>query len=92
MRVSSVAQDADLLERCKISAEKLFSVYSLPWLAAKRADGVFNASVFKSIYLTSDVVGNWWKLCAAVIAVAPRTPLQILRKLHLKHRFSRVSI
>lgn len=89
---SSVAQDVCLLERCIKSAQKLFSVFSLPWLVAKRADGVFNASVFQSMYWARDDIGRWWKLCAALIAIAPRTPLQILRRLHLKHRFSRVAI
>lgn len=92
LRASSVAQNAELLEQCVQSAQKLFAVYSLPWLAAKRADGVYDASVYQSVYRTHDDLGGWWKLGAFLIAVIPRAPLKMLRRLHLKNRFTRQAI
>lgn len=89
LRASLVAQDAGLLERCVQSAQKLFAVYSLPWLVAKRADGVYDALVYQSVYRANGDIGGWWKLGAAILSVAPRAPLQMLRRLHLKNRFTR---
>jgi glycosyltransferase involved in cell wall biosynthesis len=92
LHLSSVAQDPVLLENCVLSARKLFAVYSLPWLVAKRADGVYDKSVYDSIYRLDPNIGAWWKLAAALVAMLPRTPLKILRRLHLKQRFTRDAI
>lgn len=92
LRASSIAQNTGLLEQCIQSAQKLFAVYSLLWLAAKRADGVYDVSVYQSMYQMNGDIGGWWKLGAALLAMAPRAPLLVLRRLHLKHRFTRESV
>lgn len=89
LAVSRLAQQPALLAVVKRSAAYLFNVHSLLWLAAKRADGVYDLKAFNLHYRQQLDRGAAWKAAAWLLAIAPRVPLRWLRSRHLKHRFSR---
>lgn len=88
LRKSRLAGNPGLLARCERAAAHLFKVYSLAWLAAKRADGVYDSEAYRSYYAQAREQGAGWHLGARVLAAFPRTPLRMLRRMHLRKRFS----
>lgn len=88
LRKSRLAAQPDLLARCERAAAHLFRVYSLAWLAAKRADGVYDAAAYDTYYAKDRRQGAWWHLAARALARFPRMPLRLLRRMHLRGRFS----
>lgn len=92
LKKSKLSDRPLLLESCMHSASKLFSVFSLGWLAAKRADGVYDTKTLRMYYTNNIPKGKIWLFFAWLIACLPQTPLKWLRKIHLKHRFSRKSL
>ena len=92
MAASRLSTQPELLKVCERTANRLFAVTSLPWLAAKRADGVFNRASYLKYYASRHDLGAGWKMVAASIAVFPRQPLSWLRRIHLQRRFSRQAI
>jgi len=92
LRASRFREDSALLTACEAAAGRLFAVGSLPWLAAKRADGVFDGAVYSAYYGARGFRSPMWRLGARLLAVFPRTPLRWLRRVHLRHRFSREAI
>jgi GT2 family glycosyltransferase len=92
LRASRLAENPRLLAACESAAARLFAVGSLSWLAAKRADGVFDHEAFDAHYATNPFRGRAWKLGARLVAVFPRAPLRWLRRAHLRQRFSREAI
>lgn len=84
---SKLAFNQKLLGQVKISAQKLFSVNSIVWLAAKRADGVYDKKIFESYYAKRSDLSTSFKLLAFIFSIFPKTPLQILRRINLSRRF-----
>lgn len=91
LRKSRLADDPALLARCEHAATHLFKVYSLPWLAAKRADGVYDRQAYGLYYAGARQKGGGWHLAARLLAVFPRAPLRMLRRMHLRNRFSQTA-
>jgi glycosyltransferase involved in cell wall biosynthesis len=89
LRKSHIGARPELLARCERAAGHLFKVYSLPWLAAKRADGVYDSAAYQAYYAKAHGQGVAWHLGARLLAAFPRTPLCMLRRMHLRSRFSR---
>lgn len=87
LRKSRLAAKPELLARCESAAAHLFKVYSLPWLAAKRADGVYDGAAYHTYYAQAHR-GASWHMGARLLAAFPRTPLRLLRRMHLRSRFS----
>ncbi|PQO94791.1 hypothetical protein C5614_19640 [Massilia phosphatilytica] len=87
LRKSRLSGKPELLARCEHAAGHLFKIYSLAWLAAKRADGVYDADAYRNYYAGAPT-GAGWHMAARAIAVFPRGPLRILRRMHLRGRFS----
>lgn len=87
LRKSRLSAKPDLLARCERAAGHLFKVHSLAWLAAKRADGVYDSAAYRSYYANAHE-GAGWHMAARVIAAFPRMPLRTLRRMHLRGRFS----
>lgn len=87
LRKSRLSGKPELLARCENAAGHLFKVYSLAWLAAKRADGVYDSDAYQNYYASAPK-GAGWHVAARAIAVLPRGPLRILRRMHLRGRFS----
>jgi glycosyltransferase involved in cell wall biosynthesis len=88
LRKSRLSADPTLLARCESAAAHLFKVYSLPWLAAKRADGVYDSAAYGTYYAGARGQGAGWHLAARALAAFPRGPLRMLRRIHLRKRFS----
>jgi len=89
LRKSRLGAKPELLARCERAAAHLFKVYSLPWLAAKRADGVYDGEAYRAYYAAARQQGAGWHLGARMLAAFPRMPLRMLRRMHLRGRFSR---
>jgi glycosyltransferase involved in cell wall biosynthesis len=89
LRKSRLGSRPELLARCERAASHLFKVHSLPWLAAKRADGVYDSAAYQAYYAKARQHGAAWHLGARLLAAFPRTPLRMLRRMHLRSRFSR---
>lgn len=87
LRKSRLSGQPDLLKRCEHAAGHLFKVYSLAWLAAKRADGVYDGEAYRKYYANASK-GAKWHMAARAIAIFPRGPLRMLRRMHLRGRFS----
>lgn len=85
---SKLSSDNELLKQAKSSSEKLFSINSIVWLAAKRADGVYNMHTYKKYYASKPDSRKIFKLLALIFAVFPKAPLKILRHINLSQRFS----
>ena len=85
---SKLSSDKKLLEQAKHSSEKLFSINSIVWLAAKRADGVYNMHTYKEYYASRTNSSKLFKLLAFLFATFPKAPLKILRQINLSQRFS----
>lgn len=84
---SRLSEQPRILDSARRAAASLFAVDSLSWLAAKRADGVYDAAVFRTYYSKRN--GSLWRLIARCLASAPRGPLRLVRRMHLKARFVR---
>ena len=92
LRNSRLSERPQLLNSALRSAARLFNVYSLVWLGAKRADGVYNIEIYRGYYRSS-LKRSWlWKAVALLISLLPRSPLRWVRYFHLKRRFLRISI
>lgn len=85
---SKLSSDEELLEQAKLSSEKLFSINSIVWLAAKRADGVYNMRIYKEYYASRPNSSKLFKFLAFLFAAFPKAPLKILRQINLSQRFS----
>lgn len=86
LETSRLREHPGLLDTACRCARRLFAVDRLAWLAAKRADGVYDRSVF-DVYYRSRKRNAIWKLLAGLLAVAPVAPLRMLRRAHLRRRF-----
>lgn len=92
LRNSRLAEQPALLRQSERAASRLFAVFSLSWLAAKRADGVFDLEAYRKHYRHRVELSRGWRLGALMLAVIPRGPLRLLRWAHLQRRFRRKTL